>query len=114
MLTLWTNTVLVTRHINGNSYPERCGLEGMFNFVVFAQDHGIEKPNPRFFGIAVEKAGCSKDEMLNVGDSLDKDVIGASNAGIRGVWLNRERIKPEPDIEVEYEINSLTELLHLL
>ena len=35
---------------NGNSYPERCGLEGRFRFVVFSQDHGMEKPDPRLFG----------------------------------------------------------------
>ena len=99
---------------NGNSYPERCGLEGMFSFIIFAQDHCVEKPDPRFYGIAVEKAGCSKDQLLNVGDSLNKDVIGAAEAGIKGVWLNRDRIKPEPHVEVEYEISSLTELLQLL
>jgi FMN phosphatase YigB (HAD superfamily) len=40
---------------NGNSYPERCGLQGMFQFVVFSQEYGIEKPDPSLFKIAVEK-----------------------------------------------------------
>ncbi len=26
---------------NGNSYPERCGLEDAFSFVVFSQDVGV-------------------------------------------------------------------------
>jgi putative hydrolase of the HAD superfamily len=99
---------------NGDSYPERCGLEGMFGFVVFSQDYGIEKPDPRFYRLGIEKAGCSEDQLLNVGDSLEKDVIGAAAAGIRAVWLNRDRIKSEPHVEVEYEISSLTELLQLL
>jgi len=29
---------------NGNSYPERRGLDSMFQFVVFSQDYGVEKP----------------------------------------------------------------------
>lgn len=38
---------------NGNSYTERTGLPGIFHFVVFSQDHGIEKPDPRIFQIAM-------------------------------------------------------------
>ena len=99
---------------NGNSYPERCGLEGIFQFVVFSQDYGVEKPDPEFFQIALEKAGCSKEQLLNVGDSLNNDVIGATDAGIKCVWLNRKRIKSPADIQVEYEIYSLSELPGLL
>ena len=99
---------------NGNSYPERCGLAGMFQFVVFSQDHGVEKPDPRLFQIAVEKARCSRQQMLHVGDSLQDDMMGAINAGIRCVWLNRKRVKNDLDLKVDYEVSSLLELLELL
>jgi 2-haloalkanoic acid dehalogenase type II len=99
---------------NGNSYPERCGLEGVFQFVVFAQDHGVEKPDPKFFQIAVEKAGCTKEHLLNVGDSLTNDVIGATSAGIKCVWLNRNSTKSDPEVKVDYEIQSLSELIDIL
>ena len=100
---------------NGNSYPERCGLEGMFKFVVFSQDYGVEKPDPRIFRIALEKAGCSEKELLHVGDSLEDDIMGAINAGINCVWLNRLKgKKPKYDFKVEYEIFSLLELLEIL
>ena len=68
---------------NGNSYPERCGLGGRLQFVVFSQDHGIEKPDPRLFEIAMERAGLTKHELLHVGDSLASDVGGARRAGVR-------------------------------
>jgi len=99
---------------NGNSYPERCGLEGMFRFVVFSQDYGIEKPDPRLYQIAAEKAECSRLQMLNVGDSLENDVIGATEAGIRAVWLNRGRKNAGPATKVDYEVSSLAELLDIL
>jgi len=38
---------------NGNSCPERTGLPGVFRFVVFSQDHGIEKPDPEIFQITM-------------------------------------------------------------
>lgn len=99
---------------NGNSYPERCGLEGIFQFVVFSQDHGVEKPDPEIYRIALKKAGCSKEELLHVGDSLENDVIGAKNAGIKSIWLNRNQDKTSPEIEAECEIQSLIELLDIL
>jgi putative hydrolase of the HAD superfamily len=99
---------------NGNSYPERCGLENMFEFVVFSQDYGIEKPDPRIFQIAVEKAGCSEGELLHVGDSLEDDVLGAVNAGIRFVWLNRQGAHNYLDVKIDHEISSLSELLEIL
>ena len=74
---------------NGNSYPEKCGLEGKFQFAVFAPDHGFAKPEPRLFHIAVEQAGCAPSSLLHVGDSLEDDVKGAGRAGVRSVWLNR-------------------------
>jgi len=99
---------------NGNSYPERCGLNGIFQFVVFSQDYGVAKPDPRIFQIALEKARCLKEEFLHVGDSLENDVIGAMKAGIRSVWLNRKQIEPDPEITVEHKIASLLELHKML
>ena len=95
---------------NGNSYPERCGLGGRFQFVVFAQDYGFEKPDSRLFEVAIAQAGCGRDEFLHVGDSLQTDVVGAQRAGVRSVWLNRERRHNDTDIQADFEIETLTEL----
>ncbi|MEW6685517.1 MAG: HAD family hydrolase [Candidatus Edwardsbacteria bacterium] len=99
---------------NGNSYPERCGLESMFQFVVLSQDYGVEKPNPMLFQIGVEKARCSKQELLHIGDSLHDDIMGANNAGIKCIWLNRKQVKNDLNIRVDYEISSLLELREIL
>ena len=99
---------------NGNSYPERCGLDGVFRFVVFAQDHGIEKPDPEIFRITLQQAGCSPEQLLHVGDSLQNDVSGAAGAGIRGVWLNRNRVSNDTGVIPDYEIESLQELMYIL
>ena len=98
---------------NGNSRPDRCGLEGYFSFVVLSEEHGVEKPDPKIFEIAMEEAGCNAGEILHVGDSLESDVRGAAGAGMRCVWLNRGG--PEGRGHGAYrEISSLTELVGLL
>jgi len=84
---------------NGNSYPERCGLPDRFHFVVFAQDHGIEKPDRRLFEVALARAGCRPQELLHVGDSLTNDVAGAQGAGVRSVWLNRYGAQNDSAVE---------------
>ena len=99
---------------NGNTYPERCGLEGYFAFVVFSQDVRIEKPDRRIFEITAERAGCELAQMLHVGDSLENDVAGARNAGVPSVWLNREGVLNDTEIRPDYEVASLTEIPEIL
>ncbi len=99
---------------NGNGYPERTGLPGVFQFVVFSQDYDFEKPDPRIFQVALEKAGCSKEQLLHVGDSLTSDVEGARNAGIKCVWLNRSGVANSLGTMADLEIHSLRELLSIL
>ena len=99
---------------NGNTYPERCGLEDRFAFVVFSQDVQVEKPHPKIFEITAQQAGCELSQMLHVGDSLVNDVAGAQNVGISTVWLNREGVKNDTEIRPDYEISSLNEITTIL
>ena len=100
---------------NGNSYPDQIGLGDLVSFAVYAQDHGgIEKPDTRLFEVALERAGCSAEELLHVGGSLETDVMGATRAGVKSVWLNRNGHGACPDIAAVAEIASLRELLEIL
>ena len=99
---------------NGNTYPERCGLEGYFDFVVFSQDVQVEKPDRRIFEITAERAECELAQLLHVGDSLETDIAGARNAGVSSVWLNREGLPNDTEIRPDYEVASLTEIPAIL
>ena len=99
---------------NGNTYPGCCGLDGIFRFVIFSRDFGIEKPDPRIFHIALEKAGCQARQLLHVGDTLQNDVAGAAAGGVTAVWLNRNRMDNDSGICADHEISSLSELLDLV
>jgi len=100
---------------NGNSYPRKLGLEDYFQFIILAQDVGIEKPDPGIFHLAVEKSGCLPDELLYVGDSQKDDIVGARRAGIKIAWFNRTKAQLLPNIpRPDYEISKLSMLLELL
>lgn len=95
---------------NGNTYPKHCGLDGYFAFVIFAQDVQVEKPDPKIFEITAQRAGCELAQLLHVGDSLKTDVAGARNVGAPSVWLNREGVPNDTDIQPDYEVTSLAEI----
>lgn len=69
---------------------ERCGLDGQFDGVVTSAGTGVRKPDPAIFAAALELAGCSADEAVHVGDTLEEDVAGAGAAGIRALLLDRD------------------------
>ncbi|BCL80169.1 HAD family hydrolase [Ktedonobacteria bacterium brp13] len=99
---------------NGNTYPERCGLPETFAFTVFAQDHGVQKPQPQFYEWALSEASALPHEIIHVGDSLRNDVYGAQAVGIRTIWVNRHQWRNETDIQPFAEITSLEELPKVL
>ena len=99
---------------NGNTHPGKCGLSGRFTFVMLGPEHGVLKPDPRIFEVAMRQAGCAPGEMLHVGDSLHSDVGGARAAGVPSVWLNRNGAPNDTGGYPDAEIASLVELPALL
>jgi putative hydrolase of the HAD superfamily len=59
--------------------------------IVTSEEAGAEKPAPRFFQLCVEKMGCRPEECVFIGDSLKKDVKGAIENGLQGVWYHPYR-----------------------
>ena len=79
---------------NGGSVHQRQKLEGVgvldrFAAVVASEDEGVAKPHPGIFEVACQALGAPPSACLHVGDRLEVDAIGARNAGLRGVWIDR-------------------------
>jgi HAD superfamily hydrolase (TIGR01549 family) len=68
----------------------KLGWADWFDSVSFSQEVGAEKPDPRVFALALERARCKPAEATHIGDSWASDVVGADRAGIPPIWLNRE------------------------
>jgi FMN hydrolase / 5-amino-6-(5-phospho-D-ribitylamino)uracil phosphatase len=80
---------------NGNADLKRCGIARWFEGHVTAISAGAAKPNVRIFNRLRDEAGVASDQVLHIGDDPQLDVIGASQAGMQTVWLNRDA-KPWP------------------
>ena len=82
--------------------------------IIVSEEAGADKPNPQIFEMLLEKEGLKPENVIMVGDSLDKDIQGAHNAEIQGIWFNYENVSNVTEIVPEYEIKSLLKLKELL
>lgn len=89
----------------------RRGWSPYFQGVTFSQDVGAEKPDRRVFGLALAGAGCRASEVIHVGDSWKADYLGAMNAGIHALWLNREGFEPPEACAMIRDLRELPPLL---
>ncbi|WP_213814426.1 GNAT family N-acetyltransferase [Glaciihabitans sp. dw_435] len=79
---------------NGDLHFQQSKLDGVgitawFEHVITSGELGYAKPDPRIFAHACREFGVRAAQALYVGDRLRTDAIGAANAGLTGVWLDR-------------------------
>lgn len=61
----------------------KLNIEDKINFIVTSEEAGIEKPNKIIFDLALEKIKLKYKDVIMVGDSTSKDILGAENLGIK-------------------------------
>ena len=69
----------------------RTGLDRHLADWIISEEVGVRKPNPRIFAIAAERARMRLASAWLIGDSPEADIRGATEAGVRSVWLHRGR-----------------------
>lgn len=100
---------------NGNAQLHLVGIAHYFQAEISAKSVGVAKPEPHIFQAAAAAVGVAPEEVLHIGDDAALDVIGALNAGMQAVWLNRQdKLWPHLEQEPTLEIASLEELTSLL
>lgn len=90
------------------------GLDKEFDHIFISEVVGMEKPNNGFFDAVFAEIGdYSRDEVLIVGDSLTSDIQGGVNAGIKTCWFNPKGVENTSDLQPDYEIRDIGEVLKL-
>ena len=72
------------------------GFDGYFSQVIESAVVGVRKPNPEIFILGVKALGMDADNTLVVGDSYDKDIVPAHQAGCHTVWIQGEPWTEQP------------------
>ena len=92
-LTLARDAGVVTGVVSNSNGTIRRILESLdlarhLDFVLDSQEEGLEKPDPRFFQLALSRAGVGAEEAAYVGDLYSVDVLGARRAGMQAVLMD--------------------------
>lgn len=68
---------------------ESLGLSRWFDAITVSHSVGAEKPAAAPFDATARALGVAAGDLLHVGDSYADDVVGARNAGVHAVWIQR-------------------------
>lgn len=82
--------------------------------MIVSEEVNSSKPNPKIFNVLLQKIKLKSDEVIMIGDSLEKDIKGAQSANIKAIWYNPKHKKNNTDISPDYQITSLMELKEIL
>ena len=90
---------------------ERGGLSAYFDAIYDSCIEGVEKPDPRFFQVVLQRSGAAAETTLHVGDLYHVDVAGARRAGLRAMLLDPHGLYGNFDVERVPTLAALAERL---
>ena len=67
---------------------QKSNLDKYFVTITNSESAGHKKPHENIFKHALTSANASKIESIMIGDSIEADVLGALNFGIKAVYFN--------------------------
>jgi len=83
----YTHVILTNGFIEVQGFKMAAAeIEHYFTTVVYSEEAGVRKPHRAIFELALNRANCSAEEALMIGDDWDADILGARNAGIDQVF----------------------------
>jgi putative hydrolase of the HAD superfamily len=87
------------------------GIAQYFSEVITSEKSNCLKPNREIFDYALKATGAEVGHSIMIGDALDIDILGASNAGWDQVYYNPA--KTPHDRKPTYEVACFSELLEV-
>ncbi|HEY7514977.1 MAG TPA: HAD family hydrolase [Vicinamibacteria bacterium] len=90
---------------------DRVGLRPLVDLVLDSWEEKVEKPDPRFFELALGRMDARPDTTVHVGDLYEADVRGARAAGIEPVLLDRAGLYKDVDCRRVDSLHALADWL---
>ena len=88
------------------------GLDPFFKHTISSEEVGVNKPDPKIFQHALQRAQAKVHHSLMIGDNWEADILGAKKVGMDQVFFNPEKIQ-QPESPT-FDIQQLRELLNFL
>lgn len=93
------------------------GLYDLFDGIAISSDMGVKKPSLDAFATAFDKFGIRAEDSVYVGNDMRDDILGATNFGLRSVYIHTAQSGSYPDLDLPeptYKVGTHAEMRALL
>ncbi|MBT3738484.1 MAG: TIGR02253 family HAD-type hydrolase [Candidatus Marinimicrobia bacterium] len=89
-------------------------LHHVFDPVLTYDDSGARKPSPKPFEMALNILQVNSSEALMIGDWPDRDVVGASQIGMKTVFARYGDTFGTIDSGADWDVNDIYEVVNII
>ena len=89
-------------------------LHHVFDPVLTYDDSGAHKPSPKPFEMALDILNVNSDEALMIGDWPDRDVVGASQIGMKTIFARYGDTFGTVDSGADWDVNDIYEVVNII
>jgi putative hydrolase of the HAD superfamily len=89
-------------------------LHHVFDPVLTYDDSGEHKPSPKPFEMALNILNVNSNEALMIGDWPDRDVVGASQIGMKTIFARYGDTFGTVDSGADWDVNDIYEVVNII
>lgn len=86
----------------------------IFDVVVTFDDTGKRKPAPEPFRLLLQRLDVAPEEAIMVGDWVERDIVGASQIGMKTAFARYGDTFETKSHNADYELNDISELIDII
>ena len=85
----------------------RVGLDNWIENIFCFRSIGHRKPSAQYFDLIASSLSVANGDMTMVGDTLEKDILGALQCGLKAIWYNPKGAAVPAGIIAIADLNEL-------
>lgn len=86
----------------------------IFDVVVTFEDTKVRKPAPAPFEMILKRLQVPANEVLMVGDWVERDMVGAANVGMKTAFAKYGDTFDTKSHNADFELNDISELIDII
>lgn len=89
-------------------------LHHHFDLVLTFDDIGVRKPDPKGFKMVLERLQIKAEEAIMVGDWPERDMVGASQLGMKTVFARYGDTFDTVDSGADWDVDNIYEIVNII
>ncbi len=105
--------ILANQPLSAKDKLQKAGIDKYFEHFSVSAEHGLEKPDPKFFKAIFSASGANPKQSAMIDDNVERGLLPAKKFGMMTIWYKLDSRKDAPKDQIDYTIKSLNELVKL-